>query len=310
MVYKVITYALKNKRPRQRSAFTYWEDTIPSRIDLGKMKYGGPFTTEQVEDVKTLFRVLFVVLIIAALFGTIDEPYESVKIHFQTMFRLDGSHSSVYVFYNFFFIAGAILIPLNEILIYPFLSHCLPCFKSYWKCPIGVLLYFIRYVILIALLTYTRQDLNACSSNNSITIPCIFYSNSGPLNGTVDSRWTFLLQFLSVASTLLFLIGSIQFYCAQVPYTMKGIVIGIFYCLSGFSILFSHALLLPFKGQSLAWGTGTLSYGFWYLIMRIIYVVIVIIAAAFVMRCYKTRKREDLLPNEHIFAEVYYSRET
>jgi hypothetical protein len=58
MVHKIIAYALKNKRPRQRSAFSYWEDKIPSRIDLGKMKYGGPFTTEQVEDVKTLFRVL------------------------------------------------------------------------------------------------------------------------------------------------------------------------------------------------------------------------------------------------------------
>ncbi len=40
--------------------FTYWEDSFPSRIDLGKMKYGGPFTTEQVEDVKTLFQVLFI----------------------------------------------------------------------------------------------------------------------------------------------------------------------------------------------------------------------------------------------------------
>ena len=59
MVYKVITYALKNKRPRLRSAFTFWEDSIPSRIDLGKMKYGGPFTTEQVEDVKTFFSNTF-----------------------------------------------------------------------------------------------------------------------------------------------------------------------------------------------------------------------------------------------------------
>ena len=34
MVCKVITYALKNKQPRLRSAFTYWEDNIPSRINL------------------------------------------------------------------------------------------------------------------------------------------------------------------------------------------------------------------------------------------------------------------------------------
>ena len=30
----------------------------PPRIDLGKHKYGGPFTYEQVEDVKTFYMLL------------------------------------------------------------------------------------------------------------------------------------------------------------------------------------------------------------------------------------------------------------
>ena len=55
------------QHPRQRSAFTYCEDTIPSRIDFGKSKYGGPFTTEQVEDVKTLLRSTIFILLISAL---------------------------------------------------------------------------------------------------------------------------------------------------------------------------------------------------------------------------------------------------
>ena len=53
IVIKVVIYSLKQKHPERRSAFTYWENDIPSRIDLGKEKYGGPFTYEQVEDVKT-----------------------------------------------------------------------------------------------------------------------------------------------------------------------------------------------------------------------------------------------------------------
>jgi len=32
----------------------------PPKLDLAKIRYGGPFTTEQVEDVKTFYRVLFV----------------------------------------------------------------------------------------------------------------------------------------------------------------------------------------------------------------------------------------------------------
>ena len=58
LIYHVLKYAVKNKYPRLRSVFTYWEDRPYSRIDLGKNKYGGHFTIEQVEDVKTFFRIL------------------------------------------------------------------------------------------------------------------------------------------------------------------------------------------------------------------------------------------------------------
>ena len=63
LIYQVLKYAAKNRHPRLRSVFTYWEDKPYSRIDLGKNKYGGPFTTEQVEDVKTFFRILTVQVI-------------------------------------------------------------------------------------------------------------------------------------------------------------------------------------------------------------------------------------------------------
>ena len=57
-IYCVLKYAAKHKSPTNRSSFTYWEEGIPSRLDLGKTKYGGPFTVEQVEDVKTILRMI------------------------------------------------------------------------------------------------------------------------------------------------------------------------------------------------------------------------------------------------------------
>lgn len=57
LIWQVLKFAAKHKHPVSRSALTYWEDEIPSRINLGKDKYGGPFTNEQVEDVKTFFRM-------------------------------------------------------------------------------------------------------------------------------------------------------------------------------------------------------------------------------------------------------------
>ena len=64
LIYKVLKYAWRHKFPENRSAFTYWENDIPSRIDLGKDKYGGPFTTE--EDTKSFFRIL---LLLFSLLG-------------------------------------------------------------------------------------------------------------------------------------------------------------------------------------------------------------------------------------------------
>ena len=69
LVYNVVRYAIKYKHPRYRSAFTYCEDELPSRIDYGKSKYGGPFTTKQVEDVKTFIRMLAVGLFMCILLG-------------------------------------------------------------------------------------------------------------------------------------------------------------------------------------------------------------------------------------------------
>ena len=57
-IYQVLKFAAKHKAPLNRSALTYWEEDIPSRMDLGKLRYGGPFTTEQVEDVKSILRLL------------------------------------------------------------------------------------------------------------------------------------------------------------------------------------------------------------------------------------------------------------
>ena len=64
LAYEVIKYTIKNKHPQCRSAFTYWEGELPSRIDFGKNKYGGPFTTEQVEDVKMFSHVLALVVFV------------------------------------------------------------------------------------------------------------------------------------------------------------------------------------------------------------------------------------------------------
>ena len=58
VVYKITKFTFQHKVPLHRSAFTYCEDELPTGLDLGKAKYGGPFTTEKVKDVKTFYGIL------------------------------------------------------------------------------------------------------------------------------------------------------------------------------------------------------------------------------------------------------------
>ena len=80
-IYQVLKFAATHKAPINRSAFTYWEEEIPSRIDLAKLNFGGPFTTEQVEDVKTILRLmaLSVPLSLVIFFSALRPNVESTS---------------------------------------------------------------------------------------------------------------------------------------------------------------------------------------------------------------------------------------
>ena len=90
LIARVLCYARKHKYPENRSALTYWEEEAPSRLDLGKDKYGGPFTEEEVEDVKTVFRMLPLFIGFVAL-NLSNDYYWSVTDSFTTCYIVTGS---------------------------------------------------------------------------------------------------------------------------------------------------------------------------------------------------------------------------
>ena len=66
-VAKVLYFSATVKRPWERSAFSFTGHNAPTRIDLAKMRHGGKFTNEQVEDVKTFLRLLVVLASISGV---------------------------------------------------------------------------------------------------------------------------------------------------------------------------------------------------------------------------------------------------
>jgi peptide/histidine transporter 3/4 len=67
-VCKVLSFARKHNYPLRRSAFTFCDKYIPSRLDFAKERFGGPFPTEKVENVKTFLRILTILLAIGPVF--------------------------------------------------------------------------------------------------------------------------------------------------------------------------------------------------------------------------------------------------
>ena len=92
---------------------------------------------------------------------------------------------------------------------------------------------------------------------------------------------------------------------------MMGVIVGAQYTLisiCSIPILVIIAVMLHNCKENISsLGNGTISCEFWYALLIIAaYLSLFVILACLVKR-YKLWKREDLLPNEHFFAERYYS---
>ena len=312
-IYQVIKYAIKHKHPRLRSAFTYCEDTIPSRIDFGKSKYGGPFTTEQVEDVKTLLRsTIFILLLSAVVCSCLaaDGAIAYLALFINDMFVSPlRKCSSDFTTIHFGQISVTVLVPLYELVIHPIFHRLIPNVKIPYKTCIGALLHLSSLVLHLTLVTYARHSFIDSETFGNSTLQCLFHEPPGFLEIHLDNRWKFLSGFLGNMGIAMYLISILEYSCAQVPYSMKGIVAGFFFaCVGLFLPIFSSVHFVFEKVHFTNWGTGVISCEFWYFVTKIcLLLTTMIIFIIYILKCYKKRKREDVLPSEHIFAERYYS---
>ena len=313
LVYRVIKFAVKNKYPKCRSAFTYCEDELPSRLDLGKHKYGGPFTTEQVEDVKTFLRLLTLIFFGCAMPSvvTIVNNFRYHLLHI-TLDKDILNQPSIECYEKIFYvytdlITATVLVPLHEFILYPLLHKYFSCVKSYWKFFIGVIAQILRVIALVVLDLMARNSYLTQNGKNS-TLQCIFSEEKGVLSSSFDIKWMVLPNILNAISIVTLGIGGIEFICAQTPYSMKGLMVGTVYGSVVIIAFIGYGITVPFTRHMITWSTGMISCGFWYLLFVIIVLIFNSTLLLILGKLYKNRKREDVLPNEQIFAERYYSQ--
>ena len=91
---------------------------------------------------------------------------------------------------------------------------------------------------------------------------------------------------------------------------MKGLITGLGYALIGLSIAIIYLMLLPITYTVHKWPPNRYGCGTWYLLAASIVFLLMFMIAVIISQRYKKRQRDDVLPNEHIFAINYYSRYT
>ena len=305
-VLSVLKYAATHKHPARRSALTYWEEDIPSRIDLGKSKYGGPFTTEQVEDVKTFFRLLTVSVAISFFVYPLDLYLGSLYMfasHFQQLIKLSHRKNCYNILLDYavsFYAVVLIGIPLYELVIYPLARNWIP--STLKRVVIGAF-----GTVLVSAVALSVDMVGHTHTNAKVE--CMFVEN-----GTSSSVLSINYLWVGIPLGIVFGIEVVtlyaaffEFICAQTPYTMKGLIIGLSFASAlGLSNALANATLTTWAH---AWSQPVTypTCAFWFYLFIIVVTVVGLGLFGIVAKWYKKRERNELL-HEQRFVEDYYNK--
>ena len=299
-IYHVLRFANRNKRPRQRSAFTYSEQGIPSRIDLAKTKYGGPYTQEQVENVKSFFRVAVLTLAIGGISSDIvygPVTYSLANSHFNHATDTSLRLQPLYTFLSY--IPVIIFVPFVELVLYK--VRCFFQLTTLRRASVGAVF------MIISILGYLALDTTGHFITHS-DVPCMLTANvSSAPTLDIDYRWLTVPAALNGMAQLFLFAAVFEFIAAQTPYGMKGIIFGLFSTSIYVFAIPKVTVVLQFNTVHIPENKPHLSCGFWLFLSELIIILVAVSLFCIAAKKYKRRERDDI-PNYHSFAENYYSR--
>ena len=290
-IFNVLNYARRHSQPVFRSAFTYGE--VPSRLDLAKNRYGGPFTTEEVEDVKTFGRIM---LVLISLFGFLLLPNTLKPL---AVFISQVSEH----FHNLYFSISNLVVNILPVLLIP--VHMLiirPCFNRYTY-RISILNKMGTGLILVVISSGLMTAVDMLLSNFIERIDD-YDSASGYEDEKPPSYIPILIilsQFLNGLSLILIFLSALEFILAQGPRSMQGLLIGLWYAFQSVYVLLQiPALFLHTYEDS----------HYWLPALKTCLAVLSLIVFIIVSCCYKYRQREESSEiNRQAIIEEYTERQ-
>ena len=319
MIFKILNFARKHKGPvGYPSAFAYCDEFKPSRLDYAKQRYGGPFTTSDVEDVKTLIRVFWMLLSIGPMFVIIVPTsyylFATFAVHTGTESMIgNGNCSADWVLLQSGLlseIVSTLIMPLYTWLLFSVLyrKNLLP--KIVHRILFAALLFSLTPINMLAVDISGHTLKNTGEYNDT----CIFLQrtvfsakNIEPLN----LHWSVLI-FPNLTKTLtldLIMASTFEFISAQSPHTMKGVLVGLLFAVRGFFQLIAAVVLFPFSLKNpwniVAKETPQISCEFSYYLVTSIIALVGLVLFMIAARKYKYRKREEEPYSQSRVEEIY-----
>ena len=278
LIFQVLNYARKNKCPRLRSALTYIDEEHPSRLDFGKHKFGGPFTEEEVEDVKTIFRLIPILLPISGVFFFCEFEFSQIP---------SSKNCSIFEHYAIS-TAVSVLIPVYRFIVYPFVHKYIPSLLK--MIGAGLILCFlssVMYTVMTGVQHFSEQ-----SHNNTMgdTLQMPLY-------------WILITEYLNGIGSVLAMIFGTEFFMAQTPNRMRGIMMGLVIAMVGWT---RHGGNYTITRGFHAFKVSPKNTFYFYLALPPLAMLMLIIFVIIAKR-YKLRERERHV-NIQAIAEEHYER--
>ena len=312
LIYQVLVYAWQHKCPERRSAFTYWEEDIPPRIDLGKSKYGGPFTTEEVEDTKTFLRIL---LLLASLAGyhlsghgySLLSQLMKAQCPSRWVLGLVGDPILITL------VVIVVGVPIHQFIILRYFQRYLPNMLK--RMGLGLLCCFVKEVINIVIHA-TMIGSYQCKHVDKMDIDSCFLLEAHVVsdNGTclniaeaTDNHFEciqhdvpFLLliipNLLQGLSFLLVFMTALEFICAQAPLRLKGLLIGVWYAFLAINYLVVQVSEITINAK-ISWEVFHEVKSFAIFLFLILYL--------YISRWYSYRQRDEVVNEQYLIEEIY-----
>ena len=326
-VYDIIKFVKNHKHPLQRSAFTYSDNYIPSRVDFAKERYGGPFSTEQVENVKTFFRMLVVLFAVGPVFSMEAAAslfvFPSISVHmFHVIikrYNMNFCHSEVAM--ALILGSGGVkditstmfLFPVYIWIIFSLLHKIVP--KLFPRLGIGIVICLLGVVSLLIIDTVGHSMYREANTNHT---QCMFQMSLTTRNKTItyptlNMHWAVLIPpnlFLGIGP-LIVIATTLEFISAQSPQSMKGFLVGVFFAIRGLFqflntiIIIPLSLKKPWASREMIEHPPVINCGSVYLLVTSVTGLIGLILFSVAAKRYEYRRRDEGWFRQHDVEEIY-----